>query len=363
MSERNLLILAVTASILIVLVALFYSGLDFSRESFKSGTPLLQGLDPDKISSITIKKGGETLTLRRSAEGFVIEEKGGYPADTEKINDLLIDLLEIRLAEKTTESAANHDELGVGEDSADATLLFLNDLEGKQIAGIVKGKQVSRGSGSYIRLVEENTVYSTEKQFALDTNATDYMNDELFESLETEKITRVDVITSLGGYTLVREPAEGEDEEGRIVLLDIPPGKTADEDACSDVFEALDYLSFDDVRRADEIQLAWDGTYRCTFESGLIYIIQSAKHDDKFYISLSAQPPAVDQITISPDEAEESLEEKEAILLAGDAAEAFNQRHAGWIYEVSESDSEDLRKPVEELFEEEEEDEGDEADN
>ncbi|HUX08082.1 MAG TPA: DUF4340 domain-containing protein [Acidobacteriota bacterium] len=354
MSERNLIILAVTASILIILTALLYSGLDFSRESFKSGTPLLQGLDPEKIGSIKIKKGEDEVTLKRSEEGFVIEEKNGYPADTVKINNLLIDLLETRLAEKITDSAANHGELGVAEGSEDAITIILSDLEGKQIAGIIKGKQVSRGAGSHVRLIAENAVYSTEKTFTIDTNATDYMNDELFEDLETEKIARVDVITSLGGYTLVRKPADGEDEEGKIILLDIPNGKTADEEACGSVFEALDYLSFDDVRRADELQLVWDGTYVCTFESGLSYTIQSAKSGDKYYISLSARPPAVGQVTISPDEAEDSLKEKEALLLAGDAAEAFNQRHNGWIYEISESDSEDLRKPVEELFEQEE---------
>jgi hypothetical protein len=352
MSEKNLLTLAVVAAVLIIAAALLYSGLDFSRESFKSGTPLLQGLAPEKIGAIEIKQGADTLTLKRSGEGFVIEEKGGYPADTNKINTLIIDLMDIRLATKVTDSAANHAELGVADSSVDAVILTLKNLEGKQIAGIIKGKSLSVGSGSYIRRSGENAVFSTEAYITINSKATDYIDSDLFK-FDTKNISRVDVTTPEGSYTLEKETVEGKEDETKARLLNVPRGKTADQSTCDDVFEALQYLSFDDVLKEGDIQPQWDATYRCTLDSGLTYIVQLAKIGDKNYIRLSAQPPEVDSVSISQNEADESLKKKEAILLAGDTAAAFTKKHSGWIYEVSSSDTEDLRRPLNDLFEKE----------
>jgi hypothetical protein len=352
MSERNLLVLAIVAAALIIAAALFYSGLDFSRESFRSGTPLLQGLAPEKIGAIEIKKGTDSLTLKCSGDGFVIEEKDGYPADTTKINDLIIHLMEIRLAEKVTEAPANHEELGVATKSPDAVSVILLDSDGKKIVGLIKGKAAPRGSGAYVRKEGEDAVYSTESNLNIESEPVNYIETDLFD-LKAEDISRVDVTTPEGGYALVKEAGEG-DEEGEVHLLNPPRGKKVAQDTLDDVFEALEYLSLDDVMQAGKVQLEWDTTYRCALKNGLIYVVQLAKLDGKYYARLAAQPPEVDSVSISADEGDESLKEKEAILLAGDKAEEFSSKHRGWVYEIPESDAEDMSKPLADLFEKEE---------
>jgi hypothetical protein len=50
-------------------------------------------------------------------------------------------------------------------------------------------------------------------------------------------------------------------------------------------------------------------------------------------------------------ESEEQLKEKEAILLAIDAVNQFNQKHSGWVYQITGPGAGNLMKPLSELLE------------
>ena len=50
-------------------------------------------------------------------------------------------------------------------------------------------------------------------------------------------------------------------------------------------------------------------------------------------------------------ESEEQLKEKEAILLAIDAVNQFNQKHSGWVYQIAGPGAENLMNPLSELLE------------
>jgi hypothetical protein len=150
-------------------------------------------------------------------------------------------------------------------------------------------------------------------------------------------------------------------DEESVSLAPVPAGREADENEYEEVFEILPDIEVEDVFPATEKQLTWDSLYTCTLKSGLIYQVQTATEGDKFYLIAVAQSPLEGrQVYLEQDESEEELKKKETLLLANDKSEAFNETHQGWVYEVSDYDAEVLRRSMEELLVElEQEDEDD----
>ena len=342
MNNRNLIVLAIVALVMIIVTAALYSGKGTAEGNFKGGALLIQGLDPAKIGSIAIKHGADAVTLVREMDGFLLAEKNNYPASVKQINDLLVRCLEIRCAEKITDSPKNHAELGVTEE--DGTSVSFLDADGKPLVGLVTGETTERGSGAYVRLSDSDTVYATDTWLQLSTAATDYLDKQLI-SLKKDDVRQVEVEAGDDAYTIAR------DEEEKIVLQDIPEGKRVTGTSHEDVFGALSSLTLSDVAPAGNLDLSWDATYTCRLKNGLTYTVQTAKQDDKFYARLSAQGPEVQSVTITKTESEESLKQKEAILLAAEAAKTFTPQHADWVYEIPSWTAEKLRKPLADLIE------------
>lgn len=361
MNQDQLKILGIVALVLFLIAGFMYSGITFTGDSFRSGSPLIQGLDTGKIAKLTISSKDNSLTLKKTGDSFSLVEKNNYPADISKINELLVDILEVRLKEKISENADYFEELGVSDAHDEAVIVSLFDANDEPLTGLVKGKSLERGSGSYVRQLNGKIAYSSSNYLSINSSINNYLETSLFD-IEAEKISEVRVSSPEGFYQIVRESngetepaAEGEEaeEESKIVLLNVPAGRTADDTEYEDVFEALVDLEFDDVSPAAELTgLNWDSVFECRLDSGLLYRVRSAKaEDDKYYVALSAVSPLRERIQITQQESEEELKKKETLLLANDKTETFNALHTGWVYEISSIDGETLRKAFDELLE------------
>jgi len=344
MTNRNLSVLVLAAAGLTLCTVLLYSGSQHPPTSFQAGMPLIQGLDPDKVHSIYIRKGKDTVTLRREGEGFVVEERGGYPADTKEINELIIKCLDVTCAEKVTDRAENHAALGVAEESEDAVSVTFRGKDGTPLIGFIKGKSASRGLGVYVRLIGDDTVYASEKYLYLSASPVDYINRDLV-AVKKDDISRVAVQTTKGTTVIARG------DDGSVAIQDVPEGKRPNGTEYERTFEALTNLDLVDVAPASDRKPAWDATYTCTLKSGLAYTVQSAKEDDKYYARLSATAPKVKEVTITRTESEEELKKKEEKILASETAQKFTARHRDWVYEISSWTAEKLRKTPDELLE------------
>ena len=344
MTNRRLIVLVLTAAVMVLLTALLYFPKGVPRSEFKGGTYLIQGLDPAQIGSIVIKKGDETVKLVREADGFVLPEKNNYPVSVEKINDLIVRILEVRCTEKVTDDRENHSDLGVAEgDEAAISLIFMG-ADDKRIVGLVKGKSPERGGGAYARLLGDDTVYRTEGYFYINTRPMDYVEKNLV-SVSEEDIKRVVVKSGDETYTVER------DDKGDTILPGIPEGKRAKGTAYEDVFSALTNLDMRDVDPAGKLTLDWEAAYSCKLKSGLTYRVRLAEKSGKHYAKLSAQGPAVKSVEITKTESEEDLEKKESVLLAVETARKFTPHHAPWVYEISDWAAGKMRKKLDELVE------------
>ncbi len=113
MTNRKLLTLVIVAAAMLVATAVIYSVKGPTQASDISGATLIQGLAPEKIQKISIRSDGATVTLTRSSSGFTVDERGNYPASVKKLNELIINCLEMTKSRKVTASAKSHKELGV----------------------------------------------------------------------------------------------------------------------------------------------------------------------------------------------------------------------------------------------------------
>jgi hypothetical protein len=85
---------------------------------------LIQGLDPSDIDSIVLGSGEDTVTLKRQQGKFVVANKDNYPAKVSEINNLITKSQEIQTSQFVTDNPANHEDLGVTEENANATIKF-----------------------------------------------------------------------------------------------------------------------------------------------------------------------------------------------------------------------------------------------
>ena len=143
-SNKSLaVLLAVTAAMVVIVLAL-YSGNRAAKQEFQPGSLLIQGVAPEKIQTISIVHGKDTVTLKRQDKGFVLAERDDYPASVNRINELLLACLEIRCRSKVTDAKENYRELGVEEGAEDAVVVTFKDSAGRD-AVRPRARQERRG--------------------------------------------------------------------------------------------------------------------------------------------------------------------------------------------------------------------------
>jgi parvulin-like peptidyl-prolyl isomerase len=368
-SNRQLSILAVVAVAMLLVTIVLYGVKCEPEAEFQTGALLVQGLEPDKVAKITIKKGDDTVTLERTDAGFAVAERDAYPASVKKVNELFIDCLGIRLADKVTSSADNHKDLGVAKDSDDAVFVTFyggppeaedeekpateaeaetKEQSPKPLLGIVIGKSSERGSGSHVRLLDSDVVYTSEKGVYLSTGVSSYIDTEICD-IKKDDVEEARVALADESYTVLRN------KDKKIVLAEIPEGKKQKDYDVEAVLDALSYLTFSDVVIEPPADLAFDATYVARTKKHLTYTIRLAAKGDKHYAKVAVRGPSAAELKqaglIGRDDPKEKLEEKSAILSAADKADELNKLHSQWIYELDKWKAEKMRKPLADLLE------------
>lgn len=345
MTNRSLAIVAVVAAVMLVVTTCIYSPRKPATGGLVKGSLLIQGLDPEKIGGIEITKGDDTVTLSADGEGgFTVKEKDDYRASVKKINDALIEWLDIACTAEVTTSAKNHAELGVTEDADDAVVVTIKNTDGADLVGFVKGKSPEKGSGAYVRRLGDDTVYVCDSALYINSDPMDYIDKGLF-SVKKEDVEKIVVKTGEDNYTLIRG------DDGELALESVPEGKQAKDSEVKEAANALSSVNATDVMPVGSIEVEWNSLYECRLTSGLVYTVKLAEKDGDFYLQLAAEGPGVGRVTITKTESEEELKKKETLLLAADTAKTFAQRHAGWAYKTSEWTAKKMKKPLDELVE------------
>ena len=353
MSNRNLLILGLVAAGIVALAVVTSRTTNKPITTSTAPSYLIQGLDPEKISKITISTGkeGELVALTRKGANFVVANKDNYPAIASEINKLITTCLDIQTAEMYTDNPANFKDLGVTEEDARIAVKFYK-TGSSLLTGVIVGKQREQTKGSgYIRRVEDNKVYVLAAQVPwIKKRPTDYID----QGLTNVKREDIDSIMVSGpNETYVLKPGLG--DKG-VELENMPEGKVLKNKGAvaNAVFTALVNLKFDDVNAEASVErLKFDKKYVCRLKDSTAYTFWLAKDGNDWFAKCDAKFLDSAPVTKTQGEVEtqEELKKKEAKLLARDAADEFLEKHKGWVYQIPSFNAENLTKPLTELLE------------
>jgi len=111
------------------------------------GQRLLAGLKLESVVEFALRDASGSLTLVRRDGAWAINERDGFPADSERVRDLLLKLIELKIVQtepvaQTQRARLKLAQPGAAKDTGSGTLLELKDGAGKSIGRLLLGKQV-----------------------------------------------------------------------------------------------------------------------------------------------------------------------------------------------------------------------------
>jgi hypothetical protein len=147
MNRKQFLILV---AVLVVLggagLAIIWQDISAYRASgARIGAKLLPDLKLADVAEIRLQDAKQQVTLARTEKGWVVQERGGYPASFQDISDFLIKLVELKVTQSEQVGASLLPRIGLaepGNKEGAGTLIEMKDAAGKPLARLIIGKTV-----------------------------------------------------------------------------------------------------------------------------------------------------------------------------------------------------------------------------
>lgn len=102
------------------------------------GQPLLKGLKAADVAGIRIVEPDATLTLQRKDDGWVLAERGGFPANLAAVRDFVLKAIELKAGQ--SEPLDEKDRARLNVDRSGTQVEFLG-ADGKPLARMIVGKK------------------------------------------------------------------------------------------------------------------------------------------------------------------------------------------------------------------------------
>jgi hypothetical protein len=145
MTRKQFLILILALLVLGgVGLALFWKDYSSYRDSgARIGAMLLPDLRIADVAEIRLQDAKHRATLARKDNQWVVEERGGYPADFDAISALMLKLIELKVTQSEQVAARLYPRLELGEPGKGegaGTAMEFRDAAGKTLAHMILGK-------------------------------------------------------------------------------------------------------------------------------------------------------------------------------------------------------------------------------
>jgi len=351
MSLRGFLIL-LTITAITVAAAVFVIAERDTALGGASRAPMFPGLMDrlEEVATIKVTRADGEATIERKAKAWVVKEASSYPADMEKVREVLIGLAQLETLEPKTKRADRYAKLEVedptGKDAKSARVT-LTDANGGTLADLIVGKTKFSLEGIdslYVRRPGADRAWLARGRVEPAHGRLGWV-DPSFLSIDRERIRKA-TLKRPGSTPLVVFKSKAGDEDFK--LAGMPPGtELKDEFGVSDIARVLQGLTFDDVRPAAEVPVDQggepDGVYE-TFD-GLIFDLWLTEFDGKTWLAGRAKAGT------DPAPSDEVKKEIEAI----------NTLLATWRYALSEYELKNLKKTMADLVTKKEEKKEDET--
>ena len=158
MKTKQLLILGATFVVLAIIVLLFENpfGQSEYEKKVETATPLFPNFNKEQVATIEIIAAGETTTLSKQDDNWVVTSMDNYPADNEGITELLSKVVEFKNTQRVSNNPEKQAEFEVDSTGVEARLM---DANGTLLAHLFVGKTTPGFLSSYVRTADSNDVF------------------------------------------------------------------------------------------------------------------------------------------------------------------------------------------------------------
>jgi Domain of unknown function (DUF4340) len=272
MTPKHFVYLAVAAALSVLFAVVSYASNNRWSTSRVDGVKLLPSLvtEAPQIGAIEVRQGETTVTLEKTAAGWGVKERGGYPVETAKVRALLVGLAETELVEGKTRRPDRYAALEL-EDPADkgakSRLVRLIGAKGSPVAEVVLGKKRYDALGvgksvTYVRKPGDPQTWLTNAELEAPTAVKDWIATSVL-SLDSSKIARISVeIPGEEALKIERESAAANDAKDGMHAVDTPSKlrfagfpaagkKLKDASAADGIARAVSSIDMEDMRKLD----------------------------------------------------------------------------------------------------------------
>lgn len=339
-NKRALTILGI-ATLVVVLTAIF------ARQQTTSIPQQDEKLFPELLTHInetaeiigTSNEG--TFTLLGREGRWLVKEKHEYPADADKVHQLLVGLSQLRRIEPKTSNPELYGKIGVEDvtvEGAKSLRITLKSADGRVLADLLVGnRQLSKANPNlheyFVRLAGEPQSWLVEGKIPEEKSVLKWLHQRLLD-LNAERVRKVQVMHPDGHKVVVRrkDPSVADYE-----LVGLPKGAEIDSAyTVNSIGNTLTNLTLDDVKPAADV--SFDGKGPLTVElstfDGLRVNMQAIKDGDQNLAHFSAtyDSSLVEQTRTDVDEKPGNTSPLKQTEAVKQEVDRLNKRWKAWVY-------------------------------
>ncbi len=158
MKTKQLLILGAIFVVLAIVVLILENpfGQSDYEKKIETAVPLFPNFNQEQVTTIEIIADGETTTLSKQNDDWVVASMDNYPADSEGISELLSKVAAFKNTQLVSNNPEKQAEFEVDSTGVEAKLM---DANGTLLAHLFVGKTTPGFLSSYVRAADTNEVY------------------------------------------------------------------------------------------------------------------------------------------------------------------------------------------------------------
>lgn len=367
MNSRQLLILSGAAIVIVAGAVWIGSPRSPRSEQNIALYPALKG-QLQKATRVRIFKAGDQLSVELARDGAIwrLKQRHDFPADGNKVNTLLIDLENARVAEQKTSNPENYAALNVQDLSAANATGTRIEIDGVEPpVKLIVGKQDTVARTTYVRRAGEAPSWSVKSQLDVAADVTAWLSHEAL-NIPADRVQEVSVaINGEPRYSVVKTQRA----DVNFNVTNLPKNReVSNVNAPNAIGYALVNLQSEDVRPASELTNDQAIVHHVSFRTfdGLVVDLDGYAQDDKRWVIAKASfnadlaqkfyvPPAKPPTDAQPGDKkpEEKSDANDLAALTAKVsgeATALNEKFGNWAIAIPSHRYDTLFKPIEQLL-------------
>lgn len=365
----------VSALIVVVLGVLFYFVAGHSPKPVQVQSHLLfPKIEPSAVKFLQINRGDAQVLLSALTGRWVVEDRGGYPADASKIASLLLRLFDLHVNDST--KVINPDRLALGLDAESYkrgyTKLSLRGADRAELVALYIGQGRTReerqfakpSGGQYVRASSEEDAYLIPDTINVAASPKAWIDTNLVNVLQSSVYSIRQFQLSAGAereeFAFMRVDPTKDTTPINIELRgSTPEGRTFEQSVLSQLRGILENTRIDDVFPVihDDVKgLNFDRVTRIGTREGAVYSIFTAEKGGATQrrifakVEVSLDTKIVEEVKTVLAATPRTSEEKEISVASAAEIDSLNSLFRAWIYELPSFQGQKFRFSSDDLF-------------